>query len=125
MKKSNQISTLTCLVELLTLNQLRHEKQIEEIQMELAELAATINNVNEQLGKATEEIVTKIIELEDALLQSNEMSAEVEAAVASLKASAQALDDLNPDPVPEPTPDPQPEPTPDPQPEPTPEEPVQ
>ena len=121
MKKSNQISTLTCLVELLTLNQLRHEKQIEEIQMELAELAATINNVNEQLGKATEEIVTKIIELEDALLQSNEMSAEVEAAVASLKASAQALDDLNPDPVPEPTPEPQPEP----QPEPTPEEPVQ
>ena len=117
MKKSNQISTLTCLVELLTLNQLRHEKQIEEIQMELAELAATINNVNEQLGKATEEIVTKILELEDALLQSNE----VEAAVASLKASAQALDDLNPDPVPEPTPEPQPEPTP----EPTPEEPVQ
>jgi chromosome segregation ATPase len=113
MKKSNQISTLTCLVELLTLNQLRHEKQIEEIQMELAELAATINNVNEQLGKATEEIVTKITELEDALLRSNEMSAEVEAAVASLKASAQALDDLNPDPVPEPTPEPQPEPTPE------------
>ena len=121
MKKSNQISILTCLVELLVTNQIKQGQQIEDIEMELAELAATINNVNEQLGKATEEIVTKIIELEDALLQSNEMSAEVEAAVSSLKASAQALDDLNPDPVPEPTPEPQPEPTP----EPTPEEPAQ
>ena len=113
MKKRNQISILTCLVELLVTNQIKQGQQIEDIQMELAELAATINNVNAQLGKATEEIVTKILELEDALLQSNEMSAEVEAAVNSLKASAQALDDLNPDPVPEPTPEPQPEPTPE------------
>jgi len=115
MKKSTQISILTCLVELLVKNQIKQDQQIEDIQMELAELAATINNVNAQLGKASNEIVTKIAALEEAILQSNQMTADVEAAVASLKTSAQALDDLNPDPVPteEPSPEQQQEPLPE------------
>lgn len=117
MKNKKQISTLTCLVELLTLNQLRHEQQIEELQMNLEQMQASMNMINEQLTKATEEIVNRIIELENEIVQANQMTEGIEASLNALKSAAQTLDDLNPDPVPEP----QPEPTP----EPTPEEPVQ
>ena len=113
MKKRTQISTLTCLVELLTLNQLRHERQIEELQMNLEQMQASMNMINEQLTKATEEIVNRILELENEIVQANQMTEGIEASLNALKSAAQTLDDLNPDPVPEPTP------------EPTPEEPVQ
>lgn len=115
MKKSNQISTLTCLVELLTLNQLRHEQQIEELQMNLEQMQASLNMINEQLAKATEEIVNKILELENEIVQANQMTEGIETSLNALKSAAQTLDDLNPDPVPteEPAPEPQPEPTPE------------
>ena len=60
-----------------------------------AELAA----IKDQLTKASGEIVAKFDALAAALAAAGSTTPEVDAAMADLKAVAQALDDLNPDPV--------------------------
>ena len=60
------------------------------------ELAGALAEVQTQLDKAKAEIVAKVAALE-AALNDVTLPADAEAALASLKASAQALDDLNPD----------------------------
>ena len=68
------------------------------------ELAAKLEQVNVQLGKAKEEIINQVNALQDALANV-ELPADAEAALNNLMGAAQALDDLNPDaPAPEPVP---------------------
>lgn len=62
-------------------------------------LVDDLNAVKDQLGKAKVEIVSKIGDLEIAVATAGQPSAEVAAAVASLKEAAQALDDVVPDAV--------------------------
>lgn len=70
------------------------------------ELAAKLEQVNVQLGKAKEEIINQVNALQDALANV-ELPADAEAALNNLMGAAQALDDLNPDaPGPEPTEEP-------------------
>lgn len=61
--------------------------------------------VTAQLGKARVEVVGKIADLEQKILDGT-VSVED---LAPLKAAAQALDDVVPDPAPEPEPEPTPE----------------
>ncbi|WP_292918883.1 hypothetical protein [Nitrosomonas sp.] len=70
------------------------------------DLAAKIEQVNAQLHKAKDEIINEVTVLKDSL-QNVEVPAAAEDALNNLAAIAQALDDLNPDQVEEPT-DPQP-----------------
>jgi len=58
--------------------------------------AAKIDAVNTQLVKATGEIVAQVQALKDALAN-QDTTPETDAALAKLVATAQALDDLNPD----------------------------
>lgn len=62
-----------------------------------AELAQQLRDITAQNEKARAEILAKIQALEDALAAAGNTSAEVDAAVADLKASVQTDDDLNPD----------------------------
>lgn len=62
-------------------------------------LVDDLNAVRDQLGKAQGEIVAKIGDLESALAAAGADSAAVADAVTSLKAAAQSLDDVVPDPV--------------------------
>ena len=64
--------------------------------MKVSELAATLNDLSTQLGKAKDEIIGKIEELEFALSEV-EVPAEAADLIVSLKATAQALDDVVPD----------------------------
>jgi ABC-type transporter Mla subunit MlaD len=65
--------------------------------------AQQIKDVTAQLAKAKGEIVTRIQELEDALANaSSTTDQEVVDALAALKTEVQGVDDLNPDPVPQP-----------------------
>ena len=70
------------------------------------DLAAKIEQVNAQLHKAKDEIINEVAVLKDSL-QNVEVPTAAEDALNNLAAIAQALDDLNPDQVEEPT-DPQP-----------------
>lgn len=67
-----------------------------------AELAAEIRASNAQTRKATDEILTKIRNLEDLLANGADLSA-IETAVGELKVSTQILDDVVPDAPTEPT----------------------
>lgn len=60
------------------------------------ELAAKLEQVNVQLGKAKEEIINQVNALQDALANV-ELPADAEVALNNLVGAAQALDDLNPD----------------------------
>ena len=64
------------------------------------ELAAQLNTVNEQLNKAKVEIIAQVQALEGAL-QNVEIPLEAQDALNAIVATAQALDDLNPDEQPE------------------------
>lgn len=64
--------------------------------MKLSDVLVAVQGVSDQLAKAQGEIVAKISALE-AALQDIEVPAEVQAAIDSLKASAQGLDDIVPD----------------------------
>ena len=57
-------------------------------------LVDDLNAINIQLGKAKDEIVGKINDLEAANANAGVENAEVTAALASLKESAQGLDDV-------------------------------
>jgi chromosome segregation ATPase len=69
---------------------------LKEISMTGQEALAAIQAVGTQLEKAQAEIVAKLEELTAALSNAN-LSPEAEAALADLKAKAQALDDIVPD----------------------------
>jgi uncharacterized coiled-coil DUF342 family protein len=76
------------------------KQQLKEINMTGQEAIAAVQEIGTQLTKAKDEIVSKIAALEAAIANaelSPEDSAKLQAAVADAKASAQALDDLNPD----------------------------
>ncbi len=62
-----------------------------------AELAQQLRDITAQNEKARVEILAKIAALEAALAAAGQTTAEVDAAVADLKASVQTDDDLNPD----------------------------
>lgn len=72
----------------------------------LSDLEAQLTAINSQIDKATTEITTEIANLE-AQLTNVDLPAGAQAALDSLKAKVQALDDLNPD-APAPTPPPAP-----------------
>ena len=72
----------------------------EDLLMKLNELAAQLNGLATQLDKATVEILTKIGELETALVDT-EIPDEAAVMIEELKARAKALDDIVPDVVPE------------------------
>lgn len=67
-----------------------------------AEHAADLRALKDQNEKARAEIVAAIKALEDALANAGSTSPEVDAAMADLKASVQADDDMNPDTPPAP-----------------------
>ena len=67
--------------------------------IKLAELATALGAVNDKLEKAKTEILAKIAELQDALANV-EVPADAQAALDTLVAKAQALDDIVPEVVP-------------------------
>lgn len=69
----------------------------------MAEVKAELAAINDQLGKAADEIVGKIGELEAKVADGTVTVDDL----AALKASAQRLDDIVPDAVPEPPVDPE------------------
>lgn len=82
------------LIAVLLIVQIWQQFKLKESIMSLADDLA---GVKDQLTKASTEITGKIADLEDALANAGEPSAEVTAAVADLKAVAQGLDDIVPD----------------------------
>lgn len=82
--------------------------KLEKLTMTVDEAIQAVKDVATQLGKAKDEILAKIAALESA--PGADLSTEQQAAVDGLKSSAQALDDIVADIVPDP--DPEPEPTP-------------
>ncbi len=65
------------------------------------EIVDTLNTVNTQLVKARVEILGKIADLEARLAEAGNTSAEVTAALAELKSTAQGLDEIVADAAPE------------------------
>lgn len=74
-------------------------ERLWKIMTDQATHAAELAAIKDQLTKASGEIVAKVSALEAAVAAAGGTTPEVDAAVADLKAVAQALDDLNPDPV--------------------------
>lgn len=74
----------------------------EHIDMKLKDLPGVLVSVKEQIEKAKAEVIAKIAALE-AALGDVDLSPEAEAALESLKATAQGIDDIVPD-APSPTP---------------------
>ena len=75
----------------------------EEIAMKLNEVAGVVSGLVSQVEKVKTEVLARIDEL-SAALQDVTLPAEAEAALESLRAGIQGLDDLNPDAVVEPDP---------------------
>ena len=74
-------------------------ERLGKIMTDQATHAAELAAIKDQLTKASGEIVAKVAALEAAFAAAGGTTPEVDAAVADLRAIAQALDDLNPDPV--------------------------
>lgn len=72
-------------------------KKLNQILMNQAELAQALSDLKAQNEKARTEILAKIAALEEALAAAGNTTAEVDAAVADLKASIQTDDDIVPD----------------------------
>lgn len=89
-----------CLLEIL-FNTQKQEILIGEIMTQVNELAMQLEAVNAQLTKAKDEIVAQVAALQEAL-QNVALPEAAETALAALTATAQALDDLNPDAQPAP-----------------------
>lgn len=64
--------------------------------MKLSELSGELVAVVNQVTKVREEVLARIDELEDALLDVT-LPDEAESALAALRAGIQGLDDINPD----------------------------
>lgn len=75
------------------------ERRLRKIIMTQAELADHLTKVDDQLDKATAEILASVQALKDALAAAGNTTPEVDAALARLDTSAQTLDDINPDPT--------------------------
>jgi len=74
-------------------------ERLGRIMTDQATHAAQLAAIKDQLTKASGEIVAKVAALEAAVAAAGGTTPEVDAAVADLRAVAQTLDDLNPDPV--------------------------
>lgn len=72
--------------------------------MDKTEFATQLNGITATLTKVLGEVQTHTAALEAAIAQSGNSTPEMDAALAGLKAITVTLDDLNPDPVPEPEP---------------------
>lgn len=70
---------------------------LEKIMATQAELAQQLTDIRNQLQKASGEIQARVAALEAAIAAAGNTSPAVDAALADVKAIAQALDDLNPD----------------------------
>ena len=77
-------------------------KKETKIIADIKELAEILQEVKDRLDKATVEIVKKINDLVEALANT-EIPADAMAVIEGLKAAAAALDEIVPDPAPEPT----------------------
>lgn len=77
----------------------------DRIMSKLSEVAGQLQAVNDRLLKAKGEIIDRINALEEAL-GDVDLPAEAGEALTALMATAQALDDLNPDPEPAPVAEP-------------------
>ena len=77
---------------------------LNKIYMKIDELRQVLNNVREQLAKASTEILTEIQRLKD-LLENVELPEDVQQSLADLSEKAQTLDDIVPDQEPEPEPE--------------------
>ncbi len=88
------ILLITLVVGILLINY-----RIGKIMQTQLELAQDLVNIKDQLVKVGAEVLAKVAALEAAVAGSGMTSPEVDAAMLDLKAVAQALDDLNPDPV--------------------------
>ncbi len=71
--------------------------KLDQLMATQAQLAQELRDIKDQNEKARTEILAKIAALEEALANAGNTTAEVDAALADLKASVQADDDLNPD----------------------------
>jgi hypothetical protein len=69
-------------------------KLLKQILMNQAELAAELKAVKDQNEKSRAEVLAKFKALEDAIVAAGNTSPEVDAALADLKASVKADDDL-------------------------------
>lgn len=67
------------------------------ISVNQTELAQALTDLGTQLTKASAEITGKIADLEAAISNAGSTTPEVDAALAALKVSGQALDDIVPD----------------------------
>lgn len=98
MESTQENVTHACLCELMRMV-IRQANQIEDLKMEMTQLAEELRAVKDQLGKATAEITAKVANLESVIAAAGVVNADVEAALSDVKAATQLLDDLNPDPV--------------------------
>ena len=86
----------------LLLQQQQTNRLIKLMAKTAEQLAQEIRDANAQTRKATDEVLTRIRNLEGLLANGADLSA-IESAVTELKASTQILDDIVPDaPAPEP-----------------------
>lgn len=74
------------------------DKEQRQIMAKLNELVGLVNEVNAKLDKAKDEVVARIAALE-AALSDVDLPADAVEALDALKAKAQTLDDIVPDPV--------------------------
>lgn len=70
---------------------------LNKINMNQQELADALAALKEQTDKARAEVVAKIASLEQAIIDAGNVTPAVETALADLKASVQASDDVVPD----------------------------
>jgi type II secretory ATPase GspE/PulE/Tfp pilus assembly ATPase PilB-like protein len=77
----------------------RHEELKALMAKTAAELAAEITAAGQQTRKGIDEVLAKIKSLEDIIAAGGDLSA-IETAVADLKVTTQALDDIVPDATP-------------------------
>lgn len=73
--------------------------------MKVSEIANAVTSVSAQLTKVQAEVLTRLNDLENALIDV-EIPEEAAVAIEALRTQAQALDDIVPDVVVEPTPEP-------------------
>ena len=85
----------------------------KEILMKVSEIANAVTSVSTQLTKVQAEVLTRLNDLENALIDV-ELPEDAVTAINGLRTQAQALDDIVPDVVVEPTPEPVVEPAPEP-----------
>lgn len=98
MENTQEQITHACLCELQRMV-IRQANKIEDLKMEMTQLAEELSAVKDQLGKVAGEITAKVAALEAAISAAGVVNANVEAALADVKTAAQLLDDMNPDPV--------------------------